>query len=276
MPSKGNQFSKDCFNCCTNLCIIIMISIGFGLILWSVIAVIMGPISMMQLDSYLSLEEHQCTIVRVEVPEQLPSPEYTNYWKGCTCGTSSIEGHVPCIKYYTDLEPTKMVINLIDYVSLKSYEKETDCTYSSENCQCDIESLNATIVRMAQSKVNETGTIRTCYQGTSNSNSNGNVYFNKILGNVLITVFCLTWGWLVILTCIISIWLWYRYDCKCPCQRKKKRNVQLPKNIDEPMKQIDDKHDIESLVSTGSAPPVYEQPLNIHKNRKLLYKLCFW
>lgn len=259
--SFKKKSNKD-YLCC-DLCISFMIVIGIILAAWTVLSIIWGPWSAILLDNYLSLEEHQCTIIRIEVPEQLPSLNYTNNWKGCTCDisligdnitcdTCSIRGHKPCIKYHTDIDTSKMVINEIYYKSFIIKKIKKDCTYSSEICQCDMESLNATILRMAQLKANETNTVRTCYQG------NGNIYFKKIMDGGLIIMFSLTWGWLIILAILsIIVYLW---------RRRKKEDVESSYDVN--------KHDIESLASTDSKPPSYElseplqQPPPMYENKR--------
>lgn len=253
MSKKAKQIYNDCLMCMANALLAVGIIGMFGLALWTVFALPFGPITTMRLHDYLSLEEQQCNITRIEVPEQLPSPDYTNYWKGCMCGVSSIPGHVPCLKYYTNLEPSKMVIREIKFIGLRSEKSSGDCTYSNNNCQCDDTSLNATVARMIQLKENETGTYRTCYSG------DGDVYFKKTLEDTVIILMCLSWGWLFIICVGLLIYGWYHYECEC-CW-KKKEHTPTPVPVQPPIAVTPtkaDSFDTESQISIVSKPPGYD------------------
>lgn len=254
MSKKTEKFYKDCKMCLENTLLAVCIVGIFSSLIWTAIAVVFAPISTKNLHYYLSLEEHQCNITRIEVPEQLPSPDYTNYWKGCTCGVSSIPGHVPCVKYYTNLEPSKMVIEEIKFVGLRDKKSNGDCTYFNNNCQCDDTSLNATIARMMQIKENETGTYRTCYSGDDN------VYFKKTLEDTVIILMCFSWGWLFILCFIALINAWYYYECECFW--KKKEHTPTPIPVQPPVAIMPTKADsisTESQISIVSRPPGYDE-----------------
>jgi hypothetical protein len=230
---SSQKFKDDLENCIKYSFIVLLLLILILLLFWTPISLVYGPLCSVILNNYLSFDEKQCTITNIDIPEQMPSNNYTNYWKGCECNISGINGYIPCIKYYTDLEPSKMVIGEIIWGVNTNYD--TDCTYLPNDCQCNTNDLNATISRMITLKNNETGMNRICYQ----SNNNDVISFTNSINNSIIVMMIFTWGWLFILTCII-IRLLYKYNYKSVSVVENNRVI-----------------DVESLTSRVSKPPSY-------------------
>lgn len=157
-----------------------------------------------------------CTTVRVEVPEQLPSPENTTHWKSCEYESSNIGGYVPCIKYYSDLDQSIMIRKIIKIgLDLIPYQgQDTECTYTSTNCQYNTTNLNETISYLGRLKINEIGNSHTCYQ------SDSNIYFEREFTKKTMDLLIVCSVYIFFLVCCRIFYNLYhiKYKCRFGCR----------------------------------------------------------